>query len=128
MSASCDISKLLDGLKQHQSDVHRKAGIGMVKAMTKIIGDAQILAPEGGGKYSPNDPAPGALRDSATVEPLQDNGSRMSIQGGFHTVYAARQHEELTWRHSNGQAKFLETAVRANQHTAPQIVRDEIAK
>ncbi|MGW8935984.1 hypothetical protein [Gordonia terrae] len=34
---------------------------------------------------------------------------------GYTSVYATRQHEELSWQHDAGrQAKFLETAVRQN--------------
>jgi hypothetical protein len=45
--------------------------------------------------------------------PLVESGkaSREGLEGvvSFNTVYAARQHEELTWRHAPGrQAKYLE--------------------
>ena len=43
---------------------------------------------------------------------------------GYSSVYACRQHEELTWRHDPGrQAKYLETAL----HTAQEGILAAIA-
>lgn len=41
----------------------------------------------------------------------------------YTSVYAARQHEELTWRHDPGrEAKFLEKAAERNQQQVGQII------
>lgn len=41
---------------------------------------------------------------------------------GFKAPYAVYVHEDLTKKHSNGQAKFLEIAFRTNLYIADQIV------
>lgn len=41
----------------------------------------------------------------------------------YNTVYAARQHEEVGWAHSEGrQAKYLESALNSNKETANMLV------
>jgi hypothetical protein len=43
--------------------------------------------------------------------------------------YAARQHEELTWRHpEGGQAKFLEAPARDNADELMELVRAQIRR
>ena len=76
------------------------------------LGNAQQYAPVGGGPYSPNDPAPGTLQNSGLAEEPVIDGESIACRIGFNTVYAARQHEELSWRHSTGQAKYLERALK----------------
>jgi hypothetical protein len=50
----------------------------------------------------------GTLRQSAEVD-LQAVPGGVEAQVSFNTVYAARQHEELTWKHPRGgKAKYLE--------------------
>lgn len=51
---------------------------------------------------------PGLLRSSAFTAYTSD-GRHMAVVG-FNTVYARRQHEEITWRHVIGEAKYLENA------------------
>ena len=47
----------------------------------------------------------------------------------FDTVYAVRQHEELTWRHPNGrQAKYLETPMRTEADIMGKIIATAIAR
>ena len=53
----------------------------------------------------------GVLRSSAYTGPPTETKGNVSVQVGFGTVYAERQHEETTWRHTHGQAKYLEAAV-----------------
>lgn len=55
-------------------------------------------------------------------------GDRISTTVSFNTVYAAAQHEDLTFRHDQGQAKYLETAVRANPNIVPEMVAAAIHK
>jgi hypothetical protein len=60
---------------------------------------------------------------------------RETLEGqvGYDTVYAARQHEEVTWRHDPGRrAKWLELTVEENrdryeQHIAGKV-RDALDK
>lgn len=45
------------------------------------------------------------------------------------TIYAARQHEELTWRHFNGrQAKYLENPAEENAVELMEIVAAQIRR
>ena len=47
----------------------------------------------------------------------------------YDTVYAVRQHEELTWRHTQGRkAKYLEDPLNAEHDTAMRIVAAEIQR
>jgi len=80
-----------------------------------VLGDAQQLAPVGGGLYSPNDPAPGTLKASAFTRPAEVSNGKIKKELGFNTVYAEVQHERIDFHHDQGEAKFLENAIRANQ-------------
>lgn len=57
----------------------------------------------------------GTLRGSGSVE-IRSNpdGTGVSGEVSFDTVYAARQHEEVTWTHpKGGKAKYLEDPLKA---------------
>lgn len=46
---------------------------------------------------------------------------------GYNSVYAARQHEELGWRHDAGrQAKFLESSLRRHSDRIVDAMAEEI--
>jgi hypothetical protein len=67
----------------------------------------------------------GTLERSGMVS---DDGND-TVAVSFDTVYAARQHEELTWRHDNGrQAKYLETAAADGAKAVQQLVRAAIRR
>lgn len=58
----------------------------------------------------------GTLERSGTVT-VDDGGHEAAVS--YDTVYAARQHEELTWQHDPGRrAKFLELALIEDGDTA----------
>jgi hypothetical protein len=55
----------------------------------------------------------GTLRGSGAVE-VSERGDVLSVEVSFSTVYAARQHEEVTWNHpKGGKAKYLEDPLKA---------------
>ena len=57
----------------------------------------------------------GALRASGAVYPVRAQGTRFSATVGFGgpgVRYALIQHEEMSYRHPVGQAKYLETGVK----------------
>lgn len=57
--------------------------------------------------------------------------NRSTLEGavGYDTVYAARQHEELTWKHLPGRsAKFLEIAFNDNARTVEEIIAETIRR
>lgn len=65
----------------------------------------------------------------SAVADVDPDGLRASVS--YDTVYAARQHEELTWRHDPGrQAKYLEEPYEAGKETMlaiiGQAIRDEL--
>ncbi len=52
-----------------------------------------------------------------------------TVAVSFDTVYAVRQHEEMTWKHDNGrQAKYLETAVADGRKTVSQMIRAAVRR
>ncbi len=58
--------------------------------------------------------------------PSVDQG-KLTAAISFDTPYAARQHEELHWRHDSGkQAKFLESAMNSEKDAVTQIIADTI--
>jgi hypothetical protein len=81
----------------------------------QVLGDAQDVAPVGGGEHSPRDPAPGTLKGSATSEPATIEGDKIEKVIGFNTEYAAVQHENLEFGHDQGQAKYLSDPMKAKQ-------------
>lgn len=54
---------------------------------------------------------------------LEGDGGYVS----YKSPYAHRQHEEVTWHHEHGNAKFLENAVVSEAGTALQILGDAIS-
>jgi hypothetical protein len=119
-----DINEFLSSLNTADAAIRQAAFGALAKFAHHVIGQAQQLAPEGGGIYSPRDPEPGRLRDSAKVEVEADQ-----VLGGFDTEYAAVQHERLDFRHvAPGQAKYLEVPLRANEDRLGQFIVDEVRK
>jgi hypothetical protein len=90
----------LDALKKRQ----REAATEFTKAfMDDVLGAAQRIAPLEEGTLS-------ASADQEVIETA--NG--VKVRGFFSTVYAARQHEDLTLRHREGRrAKYLEEPFKA---------------
>lgn len=67
--------------------------------MDLVLGEAARLAPV----------EEGTLRASGDRRTIR-HADGADVEGFFSTPYAARQHEELGWRHpKGGQAKYLET-------------------
>lgn len=62
----------------------------------------------------------GDLRGSAQVTPATDSSLTATVS--YDTVYAARQHEELDWRHDDGQAKYLEGPLLENESKYQQAI------
>lgn len=63
----------------------------------------------------------GTLENTATVS-IDETGLRGAVS--YNTVYAARQHEEITWRHQHGRkAKYLEDPLREEAGTISRIIR-----
>ncbi len=117
-------------MRRLKGDVRQRvisaAARGLKHAAERVKRTAMGYAPVGGGIYSPKDPEPGRMRDSAMVSEPEITPTYIRTTVSFNTVYAARQHEDLTLRHSQGQAKYLETAMQTNWDVVPMMVRDAI--
>lgn len=102
MAGDTDISEFLAGLK--------KAGNAQIAAAHRavdlfglqVLGNAQDKAPV----------LTGALKASATDLPSELQGEVVVKLIGFNIFYAVMVHEILTAHHNQGQAKFLESAIR----------------
>ena len=67
----------------------------------------------------------GTLRASAAVKTVNAE----TVQIGFHTPYAAKQHEELSYRHpKGGQAKYLESVLIENQEQIRALIAAQIRR
>lgn len=70
----------------------------------------------------------GVLRGSAFVQPAEDHGAIVQAAVGFDTVYAARQHEETGWQHTDGKAKYLEDPARESASELAAIMAAEVRR
>jgi hypothetical protein len=86
----------------------RAASEGLARALEHTLGEANKLVPL----------REGTLERSGKVVV---NGLNGAIS--YDTVYALRQHEELTWRHLPGrQAKYLEQPMNTERETMLQLM------
>lgn len=69
----------------------------------------------------------GDLRASADVKLLTGAQTGASAAVYYSIIYAARQHEETTWKHPRGgQSKFLQTAANREVDNIKNIVRQAV--
>lgn len=76
--------------------------------------EAKKRTPVWTGPTGPGYPIPGLLRASVHTEGPFQQGNRiwaMIVAGGAAGAYAWRQHEELEWFHTVGQAKYIESVI-----------------
>lgn len=85
--------------------------------MEHVVGEGQRGAPLDEG----------TLRGAGTVT-SERTATGAVITGSFSTVYAARQHEELSWNHpKGGHAKYLEIPFKANVSRLEPLVAAAVA-
>lgn len=70
----------------------------------------------------------GVLRGSAFVTPAQADANMIVAEVGFDTVYAARQHEETGWKHTDGKAHYLSDPAREAAHELGAIMAAEVRR
>jgi hypothetical protein len=116
MSTGTDISKLLAGFAQAKERARAAALKAINEFGEHVIGDAQQMVPVDTG----------ALAASGTTLPAVEKGNTVEKVIGFNTDYAAAVHERLDVHHEQGQAKYLETAVRENASKLSQYVADRV--
>jgi len=75
------------------------------------------------------------LQESRRLVPIEEHhlevSGKVSVDGlkaavSYNTKYAVRQHEELTWRHARGQAKYLEQPLNTEAATCSAIIAAEV--
>ena len=118
MSATTDISQLLAGLGVALERALAAAVRGLDVAGEHVIGDSAQLAPK----------LTTFLAASGTTLPAEVKGGSIEKTIGHNADYAAAVHERLDVHHDNGQAKFLETAVRNNAPKVGGFIADEVRK
>lgn len=69
----------------------------------------------------------GALRNSAKVT-TDKNVAAVAYGFGETADYAVKQHEEVGYAHTDGEAKFLENAMRAERGNIQNIIAEEVRK
>lgn len=73
----------------------RHASQGLTNAVEHLLGEARRLVP---------------IEEGTLERSGKTSVDELDAAVSFDTVYAVRQHEELTWRHAPGRrAKYLET-------------------
>jgi hypothetical protein len=97
-----DVSKFLRFLQPKRAAVEKAALAAVDEFGLAVLGKASELAPV----------ATGFLKASAHEEPAKLNGVEIEKKLSFTAAYAIYVHENLNAHHDQGQAKFLETALR----------------
>lgn len=115
---SFDISKFLGGL----DGGGQRARAAAVRAVDRfgwhVWGRASKLAPVDTGW----------LKNSGMSDDAKLVGDHIEMVIGFNASYAAAVHERLDMHHKQGQAKFLEKAMRTEGHKLVKYVTDEVKK
>lgn len=94
--------------------INASAAAALNHAAELLRGDSQPLAPIDTG----------ILRGSAQVTPA--TAGNLTAHVSYDTPYAARQHEELGWRHDEGQAKYLEGPLTQNASKYQQAIASRL--
>jgi hypothetical protein len=119
VSASVDIQAFIKSLREDlQPRAERAAMIAVDRFANHVITEAITLAPRDTGD----------LKASGKALPAVNNNGLITAEIGFNIYYAAAVHERLDLTHKEGQAKFLETALRANIGRMKDYVIDAIKK
>ena len=103
-----------------------------IRAQVNWNGDQVDDRAEAGAEHGLELAAEHVLQASRALVPLEEGtlersgtASRDGLTAAvsYDTVYAMRQHEELTWRHAEGRtAKYLEGPLNAERDTVAEIL------
>lgn len=100
--------------QQVASQTRKSAELGLFNAANHILRESNKIVPH----------ETGALEISGMA---QVEGTKSTV--AYTEVYAARQHEELGWKHDPGrQAKYLETSVDSNAQVAQKLIAAAIRR
>lgn len=136
-----DASDFIAGLEgEARRRMIQAAAKASVQFAEHVIGQAQMRCPvspsnryvSGQRKEKIKNPRftghSGNLKNSATVgEPVM-TGNTLTIEMGFNADYAAAVHERLDQHHDQGEAKYLERAMRAEERKFESFVANEVRK
>lgn len=110
------MSRLVWRGDQAQQQARNLAMQGVAKAAEHLRGESQRQVPHDEG----------ILEATATVTLFP---GEIAATVSYDTPYAARQHEELTWRHQAGRkAKYLEDPHRAERETMMRLISATIRR
>ena len=112
--------KGLETLQKQLDDIPNKTLKGLEKAMGIIYNASQPLVPVDTG----------ALKRSGIVEQV-DNGFKIKYHSENPTSgynYAVIQHENMSFNHRVGQAKYLEDAIKNNMDEIEKVIVEEVLK
>jgi hypothetical protein len=90
------------------------AARGLTKAATRLQATSVPRAPK----------LTGMMRGSAQVTPASPDDLTAVVS--YNTPYTVRQHEELGYRHTDGEAKFLENPLREEADVLNAIIAAEM--
>lgn len=106
---------LIGALNREIRNIKNRTAKGVRKAADRVVADAIPRTPVDLGD----------LQNSYTVNlNTRSDGITATIQND--KVYAVAQHERLDFKHTTGEAKFLEKAVEATAGEVLMIIQDEV--
>ncbi|HUX16910.1 MAG TPA: hypothetical protein VMW52_10590 [Phycisphaerae bacterium] len=111
-----DASEFLANLRILEGHVAGASRQGLLEAGEYVLGEAQKLCPV----------ATGTLVGSATTDDSHADQGEVVI--GFNTDYAAAVHERTDVPHGQGQAKFLEDAMKTHLPRVNEIIGQRIER
>jgi len=117
-TAWCDPRAFVKRLKDHRTAVIAAMQRGANAAGEDVKAKSQELCPE----------KTGHLKSTARVVLATFDGRDVKVNVVYDADYAAFVHEDLSKHHENGQAKFLETAVRVEGPKGNELVAGEVAQ
>lgn len=118
MSASANIAKFIKGTQAAKARARRAAKRALEVFGAKVIGQAQEMVPVDTG----------ALAASGVFPDAVEEGDQITQTIGFNTNYAAAVHERLDQKHTQGQAKFLSTAIERMKPKFEPFVAGQVKK
>jgi hypothetical protein len=101
---------------QLQAELAKRLNAAVKAAETALYQGASIIMTEA-KKRAPLDV--GTLRNSGYVTLPRRDGNDVSVEAGFGgaaKAYAVRQHEETSYNHEVGEAKYLQNAIDAKEN------------
>lgn len=101
---------------QVQRDLRAAAARGLLLGAEHVLAESTAVVPI--------DEAALSRSGTVSVDP-----AALTAAVSYDTPYAARQHEELTWRHAPGrQAKYLEQPLNASRRTVEALFAAQLRR